>query len=126
MPRPSALCRLVRAAVLGLNWRGWGLEALAFMLDHGEAKALIVDPEFAPVIAKALQLRERTQPILVIQVDDALYGEAAVQVGSIRYEDFVAQGDAAYAWELPEDVGIVVPDAEAAVRATAGLLRARA
>lgn len=32
MPRPSALCRLVRAAVLGLNWRGWGLEALAFML----------------------------------------------------------------------------------------------
>ena len=78
-------------------------EALAFMLDHGEAKALIVDPEFAPVIAKALQLRERTQPILVIQVDDALYGEAAVQVGSIRYEDFVAQGDAAYAWELPED-----------------------
>ena len=78
-------------------------EALSFMLDHGEAKALIVDPEFAPVIAKALQLRERTQPILVIQVDDALYGEAAVQVGSIRYEDFVAQGDAAYAWELPED-----------------------
>ena len=32
MPRPSALCRLVRAAVLGLNWRAWGLEALAFML----------------------------------------------------------------------------------------------
>lgn len=78
-------------------------EALAFMLDHGEAKALIVDPEFAPLIAKALQLRTRTEPLLIIQVDDELYGEAAVQVGAVRYEDFVAQGDAAFAWELPED-----------------------
>lgn len=49
-------------------------EAVAFMLDHGEAKALIVDPEFAPLIAKALQLRQRTEPLLVIQVEDALYG----------------------------------------------------
>ncbi|MBP7646290.1 MAG: acyl-CoA synthetase [Comamonas sp.] len=78
-------------------------EALAFMLDHGEAKALIVDPEFAPVIAKALKLRTRTEPLLVIQVDDEVYGEAAVQVGTVRYEDFVAQGDASFAWELPED-----------------------
>ncbi|MEG1101582.1 MAG: acyl-CoA synthetase [Comamonas sp.] len=78
-------------------------EALAFMLDHGEARALIVDPEFAPVIAKALKLRTRTEPLLVIQVDDEVYGEAAVQVGTVRYEDFVAQGDANFAWELPED-----------------------
>ena len=78
-------------------------EALAFMLDHGEAKALIVDPEFAPVIAKALPLRTRKEPLLVIQVEDEVYGEAAVQVGSVRYEDFVAQGDAEFAWEMPED-----------------------
>ncbi len=78
-------------------------EALAFMLDHGEARALIVDPEFASVIAKALKLRTRTEPLLVIQVDDEVYGEAAVQVGTVRYEDFVAQGDANFAWELPED-----------------------
>ena len=78
-------------------------EALAFMLDHGEARALIVDPEFAPVIAKALKLRTRTEPLLVIQVDDEVYGEAAVQVGTVCYEDFVAQGDANFAWELPED-----------------------
>lgn len=78
-------------------------EALAFMLDHGEAKALIVDPEFAPVIAKALKLRTRTEPLLVIQTEDALYGESAVQVGTISYEDFVAQGDASFAWDMPED-----------------------
>lgn len=78
-------------------------EALAFMLDHGEAKALMVDPEFAPVMAKALQLRKRTEPLLVIQVDDALYGDAAINIGSTSYEDFVAQGDANFAWEMPED-----------------------
>ena len=78
-------------------------EALAFMLDHGEAKALILDPEFAPVIAKALKLRTRTEPLLVIQTEDALYGESAVQVGTISYEDFVAQGDASFAWDMPED-----------------------
>jgi fatty-acyl-CoA synthase len=32
-------------------------ETIAFMLDHGEAKALIVDPEFA-LVAKALALRQ--------------------------------------------------------------------
>lgn len=78
-------------------------EALAFMLDHGEARALIVDPEFTGVIAKALQLRQSTEPVLVIQVEDALYGAATVQVGSISYEAFLARGDAEFAWEMPED-----------------------
>ena len=73
------------------------------MLDHGEAKALIVDPEFAPVIAKALQLRQRTEPLLVIQVEDPVYGEAAEQVGVVDYDDFVAQGDANFDWQMPAD-----------------------
>jgi fatty-acyl-CoA synthase len=33
-------------------------EAIAFMLDHGEARAVIVDPEFAGVLARALKLRQ--------------------------------------------------------------------
>ncbi|MDR3004300.1 MAG: acyl-CoA synthetase [Acidovorax sp.] len=78
-------------------------ETLAFMLDHGEAKALIVDPEFAGLIAKALPLRKSTTPLTIIRVEDALYGEPAVQLGEITYEDFVARGDADFAWELPEN-----------------------
>ena len=78
-------------------------ETLAFMLDHGEAKALIVDPEFAAVMAKALKLRQSTHPIYVIQVEDAVYGEAAEHIGSIDYESFVAQGDANFGWQLPAD-----------------------
>ena len=78
-------------------------ETVAFMLDHGEAKAVIVDPEFAPVMAKALALRKNPAPLLVIDVEDALYGPASQLLGSATYEAFLATGDAAFAWELPAD-----------------------
>lgn len=78
-------------------------ETLAFMLDHGEAKALIVDPEFAALMARALKLRKGTEPIYVIQVEDSVYGEAAEQIGVIDYESFVAQGDACFDWQWPGD-----------------------
>lgn len=78
-------------------------EAIAFMLDHGEAKALIVDPEFSTVVAKALPLRQSQTPLLLIDVEDALYGPAAQRLGSTTYEEFVASGDAQFAWELPSD-----------------------
>ncbi|MDI9854139.1 acyl-CoA synthetase [Comamonas sp. 17RB] len=78
-------------------------ETLAFMLDHGEAKVLIVDPEFTALMAKALPLRKSTAPLTVIRVEDALYGDAAVQLGNTTYDDFVAQGDPDFAWDLPTD-----------------------
>ncbi|HNN16379.1 MAG TPA: acyl-CoA synthetase [Giesbergeria sp.] len=78
-------------------------EAIAFMLDHGEAKAVIVDPEFAPTMAKALALRQSTAPLLLIDVEDAVYGPASQTVGSTTYEAFVAGGDPRFAWELPAD-----------------------
>ena len=78
-------------------------ETLAFMLDHGQARALIVDPEFAALMARALKLRKGTEPIHVIQVEDSVYGEAAEQIGAIDYESFVAQGDAGFDWQWPGD-----------------------
>ena len=78
-------------------------EAIAFMLDHGEAKALIVDPEFAPTLAKALLLRQSQAPLLVIDVEDALYPHPAEKVGSLSYEAFLAQGDPDAAWQWPGD-----------------------
>ena len=71
-------------------------EAIAFMLDHGEAKAVIVDPEFAGTMTKALALRTATTPIRVIEVQDALYGPAVQSLGGTDYEAFVASGDAAF------------------------------
>lgn len=77
-------------------------EAVAFMLDHGEAKALIVDPEFASIVKKALPLRQSKAPLLVIDVEDALYGEGE-KLGSTTYDAFVATGDPAFEWHLPAD-----------------------
>jgi len=77
-------------------------EAVAFMLDHGEARAVIVDPEFAGIMKKALALRQSKAPLLVIDVEDALYGPGQ-PIGSIGYEAFVAQGDAGFEWQYPGD-----------------------
>jgi fatty-acyl-CoA synthase len=77
--------------------------AVAFMLDHGEAKAVIVDPEFAGVMAQALKLRERKTPLLVIDVDDELYAGEVQRVGTLRYDEFVAGGDPEFAWQPPAD-----------------------
>ena len=78
-------------------------EAVAFMLDHGEAKAVIVDPEFTPTLERALALRKSAAPLLLIEVEDGLYGPAAQPLGGTRYEDFIAAGDPQFAWELPAD-----------------------
>ena len=78
-------------------------ETIAFMLDHGEAKAVIVDPEFTGTMAKALALRQSQAPLLLIDVEDALYGPASQRLGERTYEEFLANGDPQFAWELPAD-----------------------
>jgi fatty-acyl-CoA synthase len=78
-------------------------ETIAFMLDHGEARAVIVDPEFAAVMKQALALRKGTAPLLVIDVEDALFTGAATPIGSTTYEAFLASGDPQHAWQLPDD-----------------------
>lgn len=78
-------------------------EAIAFMLDHGEARAVIVDPEFAGLLGRALALRQSTSELLVIEVQDAVYGAAAQALGGLDYEEFLAGGDARFDWQLPAD-----------------------
>jgi fatty-acyl-CoA synthase len=75
--------------------------ALAFMLDHGEAKALIIDREFSGVMAQALKLA--TVHPLVIDYDDPEYDGAGERIGEIEYEALVAEGDEAYRRTAPID-----------------------
>src|SRR5690242_21323444 len=60
-------------------------ETIAFILRHGEAKALITDREFAPVIGKALAMLDRKP--LVIDIEDEL-APAGERLGSFDYERF--------------------------------------
>lgn len=76
-------------------------QMIAFMLDHGEAKVVIVDSEFAPTMKTALGLRKSTAPIRVIDVADPLYKGAHSPIGEQDYEAFLDGGDPDFAWELP-------------------------
>jgi fatty-acyl-CoA synthase len=76
-------------------------DAIAFMLQHGEAKVVLTDREFSGVMAKALALCGTHRPY-VIEVEDET-APPGMHLGEIGYEDFLAQGDPAYAWQLPAD-----------------------
>ena len=74
---------------------------IAFILEHGEAKVLITDREFAGTVAAALR-QVRVRP-LVIDIDDPLYDGPGERLGSMDYEAFLSGGDPDFAWSLPED-----------------------
>ncbi|WP_333709188.1 acyl-CoA synthetase [Malikia spinosa] len=76
-------------------------EAIAFMLQHGEAKVVLTDREFSPVMVKALAICGTHRPY-VIEVED-LSAPPGYDLGEISYEAFLAQGDPDYAWSLPGD-----------------------
>ena len=76
-------------------------ESIAFMLDHGEAKAVITDREFSVTMKKALALSK--QKPFVVDVDDPEYTGSGERIGEVDYEAFIAGGDPGYAWQPPSD-----------------------
>ena len=90
------------AVLNALNYR-LDAAAIAFMLEHGEAKALITDREFSGVIKDALAIaRAKGRDLLVIDVDDPLCATGEL-VGETEYEAFLAEGDPGFDWKMPED-----------------------
>ncbi|WP_417580270.1 acyl-CoA synthetase [Nitrincola sp.] len=75
-------------------------EAIAFILQHGEAKVVITDREFSEVIQRAVRMMAHKP--LVIDIDDPSY-EGGELIGEMDYEAFIAQGDDDYPWVLPEN-----------------------
>jgi fatty-acyl-CoA synthase len=87
------------AVLNALNYR-LDAAAIAFCLEHGEAKVLVTDREFSPVVEKALERSKRE--ILVIDIDDPL-AAGGKRLGSTTYEDFIAGGDPDFAMPGPAD-----------------------
>ena len=88
------------AVVNTLNTR-LDAEAIAFQLQHGEAKVLLTDPEFAKTIKGALDLLPGKKPV-VIDVMDPEY-ESQERLGTLDYEKLLAEGDPNFQWRLPAD-----------------------
>jgi fatty-acyl-CoA synthase len=75
--------------------------SIAFQLDHGGAKIILVDPEFSGVISEALTLMKGPKPS-VIDVDDASF-TGGKGPGEIEYEDALSRGDESFATRPPQD-----------------------
>jgi fatty-acyl-CoA synthase len=74
---------------------------IAFTLDHGDAKVLIVDREFSKVVKDALAAC-KVKPLL-IDYDDPEYAGPGERLGNLEYEDFLREGDPEFAWLMPSD-----------------------
>src|ERR1700736_1876971 len=75
--------------------------SIAFQLDHGGAKIILVDPEFSGVISEALSLMNGPKP-LVIDVADAAFA-CGKRIGELEYEEALSQGDENFVAKLPDD-----------------------
>ncbi|WP_321367491.1 acyl-CoA synthetase [uncultured Celeribacter sp.] len=74
-------------------------EAIAFILAHAEAKVIMVDPEFADVVDRAIHMSGLTD-VLVVDILDPTY-EGGRRIGTLSYDDLVAEGDPEFVWPVP-------------------------
>jgi fatty-acyl-CoA synthase len=74
---------------------------IGFILDHGEARLVLVDSELAPLLREALGLMQGPKPV-VVEYTDPTVEAARAGVGQ-DYEAFIAGGDPDFAWEMPAD-----------------------
>ena len=74
---------------------------IAFQLDHAEAKIVIVDSEFMPVMQDALELA--TAKPMLIQYGDFEYKGPKKESEAVDYDAFLAEGDPDFVWLMPLD-----------------------
>jgi fatty-acyl-CoA synthase len=105
MPNTPAMLELhfgvpmAGAVLTNINTRLDG-PAIAFILDHSEAKVLVVDRQLADLARSAIT--ELGRGLMVIDVDDDLAESKGAPLG-VEYEDFIAEGDADFAIVWPRD-----------------------
>jgi len=101
---PEALeCALaipMLGAVLNANNVRLDAATIAYILEHGEAKALLVDTEFSSMAKEAL--KQSGRDILVIDIQDT-QGPGGERIGALTYDELLAQGDPEFAYTLPND-----------------------
>lgn len=74
--------------------------AIRFILEHGEAKAVIVDTDFGEV-TKAAVAGLKKRPYIIDVTDKN--AESHAHIGDIEYEYFLETGEENFEWRLPND-----------------------
>ncbi len=75
-------------------------ESIAFMLQHGEAKVLITDLEYSPIVKAALARMDGPKPLVIDSLDPDFTG--GQRLGDTTYEELLQDGDPDFVWSLPE------------------------
>ena len=92
---------MVGAVINAINTR-LDSKTISYILNHSEAKVLIVDRQFHDVVKKALE--EVNSKITIIDIDDKDANlPDSKSIGSLEYEEFLNSGDENFKWKMPKD-----------------------
>ena len=92
---------MVGAVINAINTR-LDPNTVSYILEHSDAKILIVDRQFHEVISKAL--KNIKNKITIIDIDDKDIDTSSFKkIGELEYESFLDSGDEHYEWEKPKD-----------------------
>ncbi len=77
-------------------------KTIAYILDHSEAKVLVVDRQLHVEVKKALSTLKKK--IIIIDIIDKFADQSKCEkIGELEYESFLNTGDKNYDWKMPED-----------------------
>ncbi|MDA9077394.1 long-chain-fatty-acid--CoA ligase [Candidatus Pelagibacter sp.] len=92
---------MVGAVINAINTR-LDPNTVSYILQHSDAKVLIVDRQFHDVIEKAL--KNVKNKITIIDIDDQDIDTSSFKkIGELEYESFLNSGDENYEWKKPKD-----------------------
>jgi len=92
---------MVGAVINAINTR-LDPNTISYILQHSDAKVLIVDRQFHDVIEKAL--KNVKNKITIIDIDDQDIDTSSFKkIGELEYENFLNTGDENYEWKKPKD-----------------------
>ena len=101
---PEALECALAVPMIGavLNANNIRLDAgtIAYILDHGEAKVLLVDTEYSAMAAAAVSQSGRE--LFIVDIEDT-EGPGGARIGAATYDDLLAEGDPDFDYTLPQD-----------------------
>ena len=77
-------------------------KTVSYILEHSDAKVLIVDRQFHEVVKKALSSIKKK--IKIVDIHDKYADQSKIsKIGELEYEEFLKSGDRNYIWKKPDD-----------------------
>ena len=77
-------------------------KTIAYILNHSEAKVLVVDRQLHIEVKKALNSLDRE--IKIIDIHDMHADQSKLEkIGNLEYEKFLDSGDENFNWKMPDD-----------------------